>query len=104
MPPKTITITCTKKKFRSNYFYSKQGSITRSIPEIYELIRSGTDIKFENLDEDALYLSLLHYIENGSTKDKINFHKKGDKDLLTRVIRHGGFTQYIKELENGKVY
>lgn len=64
------------------------GYISRA--ELATILRNGKyEVEFEG-DASKILLSVLKEIEP----------KEGDTDLLTRVVKAGGFTQYIEKLES----
>ena len=89
-----------KKNTGGDYWYSRPGSIRYTISEIYEMLRNGTEIEFHNGKEDLELLTALAFAEKGVTSNtKIDFSKQGEVKLLSRIIKAGGFIEYINSLQ-----
>ena len=88
-----------------SYFRTVPGSNFYNHRDIYDAIRIGEDTEFFNCNEFRALVSIIRSVEmnnEGKTGRTINRHIKGDTDLMNRIIRGGGFCEYIEELENGQ--
>lgn len=89
----------TIKKTKNRNFYTVPKSIHTTVPEILEHFRNG-EVTLLSCDE---YKELLAMIEHKQlNKDRHNSFDKftqGDTKLLSRILRNGGLTNYIKKLE-----
>lgn len=79
-----------KKLHGGQYFYSAPGGVRYNYREMIEEIKAGEVILMRCFPE-LEYLSLL------KTTEKDNPCK--DVQLLNRIIRGGGFVEYINKLE-----
>lgn len=84
-----------------HYWYSKPGCVRYSHSDMLKVIKGGDDIKFENGPEEFELLGILSMLEKGASANQtLDRLKDGDKQLLYRIIRAGGFVRYIRGLEN----
>jgi hypothetical protein len=71
------------------YFYGKGvGHLNRQ--QMYEVVRNGDILRFVGADEGQELLSILKGME-----DRLG----ADINLLTRIIKNGGFREYVEKLE-----
>lgn len=85
--------------------YSKSGSflyialikngVTVPMYKCHEMLRNGAEIKFTEGERDKTTVTLRHMLLSLEKNSD-----KGDTKLLNRIIRNGGYFNYIKELEN----
>lgn len=99
--PEKITLTRTHEKAHGGqYWYTKPGSVRFTQSDIFNAIKVGAEIEFNNGHEELELLGALEFSEKGVTSNtKIDFFKQGDTALLDRVIRAGGFCEYVLKLE-----
>lgn len=71
------------------FFIVKPGNFRINLREIYEEIKSGRDIMFENCEQSDVLLSAV----------KVEEKMVGDKEFLRRIILGGGFVSYIQKLK-----
>jgi hypothetical protein len=105
MQAEKIVLTMAKKhpKDGGNYWYSKPGAIRFTQHDILAQMRAGIEFEFNKGNEDKELLGVLALAEKGvSSNAAIDFTRKGDTALLNRIIRAGGFMEYIEKLENLK--
>ncbi len=100
---KLVLTMAQKKKSGGDYWYSKPGAVRFTQHEILINLRRGVEIEFQNGDEYKELLGVLSLAEKGvSSNSPIDFARKGDTALLNRIIREGGFIEYIEKLETSK--
>jgi hypothetical protein len=70
-------------------YHKTPGSMAMSRMEIYDALRFEDGIEFVNCTEhDEIFLSLWHADSHA-----------GDTSMLYRIIRGGGFCEYIRRLQ-----
>lgn len=71
------------------YFYDRAKGCRTTYSHLYERMHNGENLLFEETPPVELFLGLLKTAEK----------KEGNVQLLNRIIRAGGFVQYINQLE-----
>lgn len=95
------------KLYKSNktqggsYFRSMPGSNYYNHGDVYDAIRKGKDVQFSGCNEGKELICVIRSREQGTLEDrKIKREIQGDTVLLNRIIRNGGYIEYITKLEN----
>jgi hypothetical protein len=92
--------TLTLKKYGARHLKIVPSCGDVSSKEIYKIIREGTDINFIGCDPYEQYLTALHGIQvNHNNHKPYDWNMQGDINLNNRIIRAGGFINYIEQLE-----
>lgn len=77
------------------------GGICLKYEDCFEEIRSSPNEDFEFIDitngEDVTYSRLMCILKS---QEHLPSHTNNPTSLLTRIIKGGGFIEYIKTLEN----
>lgn len=88
------------KSSGGSYWYTVPGGIRKTQLDLLAMMKEGTDLEFTNGEAEIEFLCLLSLAEKGVTSTQyLNRDKQGDTELLNRIIRAGGFCNYITELE-----
>lgn len=97
---KLVLTMAQKKKQGGDYWYTKPGAIRYTQSDILAALKTGIEIEFQGGCEEKELLGVLSLVEKGVTSNTpIDFSKKGDTALLNRIIRAGGFCEYLDKLE-----
>lgn len=104
--PPEITLTKSSKKVNGGaYWYTKPGSVRFTQMDMVKEIQKGTQIIFNGGQEHEQLFALISLLEKESSGSvRLNFNKQGDTALLNRIIRAGGFCEYIDTLNQTKRY
>lgn len=100
--PKLIKLKKSNSKVRGgSYWYTVPGGIRKTQIDLLTMMKEGADLEFTNGVAETEFLCLLSLAEKGVTSTQyLDRDKQGDTELLNRIIRAGGFCNYITELEN----
>ena len=99
---KPIIKKCGKRWLKFDFYASSPVSSYLNYGELWDYLRNGFDIKFNKpnksnkikyFDETVVYISILKCVQNESLEPKLSVN------FLNRIIKNGGFIEYIKKLE-----
>lgn len=82
------------------FWYAYPGSARYNQEKMRQVLREGIELEFHGGRPECEFLGLLSAEEKGSiSNEPIDRNRQGDKALLYRIIRAGGFCNYIEHLE-----
>lgn len=82
------------KKYKNRKYYCRNFSEYINLPDIAEMLKNN-DVKIVDGDEGLTFLWIIMLNEDGAEPLSVTH--------LNKIIRNGGFTAYIKNLEQEKL-
>lgn len=89
------------KSYGGPSYYTVPGGLHVNMHDMWFMIRDGEDLIFDKCNQDERLIAMLRQAElNFPPKGNNIPDLKGDVDFLNRIIRGGGFIEYIRKLES----
>lgn len=87
---------CNYPKFS---YYDSLNKVYITPSELFEQKKNGATLEFQaagGMGDDLLYHAMLNLVNFWTKKDLIKTERP---ELLTRIIKNGGYSEYLNELE-----